>query len=69
MLDRLNILKNYINEHNLSLYVKKGSPYIKKSVDIWDCNNTVSIIVYSNNSIKIFGEESLLLNALISLLK
>ena len=39
---------------------KKADRLIKKIFDLWDNNNTVGVVILTNNTVKIDGEPSLL---------
>ncbi len=69
IIERLTTLKEFIEKHNISIYEKKGSSIIQKIFDCMDNNNTVTVVVYKNNTVKIEGEESLLKESIISILE
>lgn len=60
IIERLQQLKNFIDENSISVYEKKPNRFIKKIFDLWDNNNTVGVIIFANNSVKIEGESCLL---------
>lgn len=61
------LLKLFIDKHNISIYEKKSNHLIRKIFDLWDNNNTVGVIIFKNNCIKIDGEYSILKDAVIDI--